>query len=277
MAIKSGVVLSSVGKALTKLLNEKAGFGEADIVSKFPMDSSQSDSGQTGKISLFLYQVQTNTSLRNQEPMWDASIGLKASPLTVDLYYLVSALSKEPDTAVSHLEAVMKAFYDNALVKPPMTPDALMDTGNEVLYITPHSLSLEDMNRLWGVFPNSPYRLSVAYLVTPVYIPSDRMTSTVPVTDKVTKVSAALPLNITLSEFKAAKVGRAFRANVTIIGGSPPIQFESTALPEGLTINANEGVVSGVPKTSGLTSVTISVKDKNGDKAEKSFSIKIAK
>ena len=192
MAIKSGVVLSSVGKALTKLLNEKAGFGEADIVLKFPMDSSQPDSGQTGKISLFLYQVQTNTSLRNQEPIWDKSIGLKPSPLTVDLYYLVSALSKEPDTAVSHLEAVMKAFYDYSLVKPPMTPDALIDTGNEVLYITPHSLSLEDMNRLWGVFPNTPYRLSVAYLVTPVYIPSDHVTSAVPVTEKVTKISAVV-------------------------------------------------------------------------------------
>ena len=45
------------------------------------------------------------------------------------------------------------------------------------------------MNRLWGIFPNKPYRLSVAYLVTPVKVPSARIIQMKRVIEKVTKVS----------------------------------------------------------------------------------------
>jgi hypothetical protein len=55
--------------------------------------------------------------------------------------------------------------------------------------IIANPLSLEDMNRLWGIFPNKPYRLSVAYLVTPVKVPSARIIQMKRVIEKVTKVS----------------------------------------------------------------------------------------
>jgi hypothetical protein len=45
------------------------------------------------------------------------------------------------------------------------------------------------MNRLWGIFPNKPYRLSVAYLVTPVKVPSGRIVAIKRVLEKVTRVS----------------------------------------------------------------------------------------
>jgi hypothetical protein len=45
------------------------------------------------------------------------------------------------------------------------------------------------MNRLWGIFPNKPYRLSVAYLVAPVKVPSARTVAIKRVLEKVTRVS----------------------------------------------------------------------------------------
>ncbi len=57
------------------------------------------------------------------------------------------------------------------------------------MQILPQPLSLEDTNRLWGIFPNKPYRLSVAYLVTPVRVPSARIIPITRVVERVTRVS----------------------------------------------------------------------------------------
>jgi hypothetical protein len=49
----------------------------------------------------------------------------------------------------------------------------LLDSGNDVLRVVLHPLSLEDLNHLWNTF-SKPFKTSVAYLVTVVRIPSSR-------------------------------------------------------------------------------------------------------
>lgn len=53
-----------------------------------------------------------------------------------------------------------------------MLAEGAVEAGNDAVRIVPHPLSLEDINRLWAIFPGKPYRLSVAYLVSPVEIRS---------------------------------------------------------------------------------------------------------
>src|SRR6266446_400169 len=108
------------------------------------------DADQNGKVSLFLYQVQEGPHFRNQDPDTSRENELRPPPLTLDLSYLVTAMAPEPDTALG---------------------------------------PLEDVIRLWGIFPNKPYRLSVAYLVTPVKVPSARIIQMKRVIEKITKVS----------------------------------------------------------------------------------------
>jgi len=180
----AGTIISSLGKALVELLKAKAGFVEGDIVLKSPIEADP-----TGKISLFLYQVQENPHLRNREAGTIRENELRPSPLTLDLFYLVTPLVQEPETALGHLEAVMLAFYDQPVLKPPLLSTTLAEAGNEAVRVLPHSLSLEDTNRLWGIFPNKPYRLSVAYLATPLQIPSSRIIPITRVVEKVTRVS----------------------------------------------------------------------------------------
>lgn len=184
MPEQAGTIIASLGKSLVELLKLKAGFSEGDIVLKSPIEADQ-----TGKISLFLYQVQENPQLRNREAAAIGESELRPPPLTLDLSYLVTPLALEPETALGHLEALMLAFYDQPVLKPPLLVTTLVEAGNEAVRIISHPLSLEDMNRLWGTFANKPYRLSVAYLLTPVQVPSARTIPVTRIVEKVTRVS----------------------------------------------------------------------------------------
>jgi hypothetical protein len=180
----SGTIIASLGQALVELLKVHAGFAEGDIVLKSPGEAEQA-----GKISLFLYQVQENAHLRNREPEPIHDNSLRPPPLGLDLFYLITPLAQQPETALGYLEAIMLAFYDHPVLKPPLLGPTLVEAGNSSVRIVPQPLSLEDTNRLWGIFPNKPYRLSVAYLVTPVQVPSARTMAVTRVVERVTRVS----------------------------------------------------------------------------------------
>lgn len=167
-----------------ELLKTRAGFVEGDIALKSPAEADQA-----GKVSLFLYQVQENPHLSNREPEAIRDNGLRPPPLSLDLFYLVTPLAQQTETALGHLEAVMLAFYDQPVLKPPLLGATLVEAGNSSVQIVRQPLSLEDTNRLWGIFPNKPYRLSLAYLVTPVRIPSGRIIPITRVAGRVAKVS----------------------------------------------------------------------------------------
>ncbi len=177
-------VMATVGKGLVELLKAEAGFAEGDVSLKSPYDA-----GQAGKIALFLYQVQENAHVRNEPPEAVGETALRPPPLPLDLFYLVTPLAQEPETALRHLEAVMLAFHDHRVLKAPTLPASLVESGNEALRIVQQPLSLEDLNRLWGIFPSKPYRLSVAYQVTPVYVPSTQTIPVKRVTERVARVS----------------------------------------------------------------------------------------
>lgn len=180
----TGTIIASLGKGLVDLLKAKAGFSEGEIILKSPIEADQ-----TGKVSLFLYQVQENSQLRNQEAEAIRENELRFPPLTLDLFYLVTPLAQEPETALGHLEAIMLAFYDQPVLKPPLLAPTLLEAGNEAVRIIPQPFSLEDINRLWGTFANKPYRLSVAYLVTPVQVPSARIIPVTRVVEKIERIS----------------------------------------------------------------------------------------
>jgi hypothetical protein len=183
MAEQIGTILSSTGRTLIELLKAQAGFADGDIVMKSPVDA-----GASAKVALFLYQVQENAQLRNAQAQEVGLDALRPAPLPLDLYYLLTPLSQDPDTALGHLESVMRVFYDHALLQAPLLPPSMVEAGNETLRITPHVLSLEDTNRLWAMFPNKPFSLSATYLVSPVRVASARLLPIQRVVEKVTRI-----------------------------------------------------------------------------------------
>jgi hypothetical protein len=164
-----GTIISSAGNTIIELLNNEAGFVDGDIVMKSPAEA-----GASAMVSMFLFQVHENPHLKNREPQEVGVDGLRPAPLSLDLYYLITPLSTEPVTAIGHLESIMRVFYDNSILAPPLLPPTMVDAGNDLIRLTPHVLSMEDTNRLWSMFPNKPYYLSVTYLLSPVQVPSAR-------------------------------------------------------------------------------------------------------
>ena len=82
----------------------------------------------------------------------------------------------------------MRVFYDNGIIRGSLLRAQDPNTGlsaDSVLRLTLNPITMEDMTRIWSVFPDTPYEISVTYLVTPVAIESARQTETAPVVDQI--------------------------------------------------------------------------------------------
>ncbi|MFA5253216.1 MAG: DUF4255 domain-containing protein [Methanoregula sp.] len=128
-------------------------------------------------LSLFLFHVSENTYLKNSlaDTFFDNATGSEMQPdlpLALDLIFLVTAISttgtsQDPTNEKRILGRVMQIFNDNREIRSaaPSVP---------TIRIYLHTMSSEEIARIWTSFPETPYRLSVAYLVTPVFIDSIR-------------------------------------------------------------------------------------------------------
>lgn len=185
--------IGDVSKTLVDLLKLKL----TDIKDRIALVSPK-DAG-TNVLTLFLYKVLENAYLKNQPEVSKTNasgkVEQKQAPLTVDLYYLLTAhpqdTAQDPTDPVldSHiaLSRAMRVFYDNGVLRGSLihTNDAAFGfTSDTVLRLTLNPITMEDMTRIWSVFPDTPYEISVAYLVTPVPIESDLTLEGAPVVDQ---------------------------------------------------------------------------------------------
>lgn len=145
-------------------------------------------------LTLFLYKVLENPDFKNaSHPALTTTIDGKLietrSPLTVDLYYLLTAHSGSTNLLQAHaaLSRAMRVFYDNAVLQGSLLRAEDPSKGlteDATLRLTLNPISMEDMSRIWGAFPDTAYEISVAYLVTPVAIESTRQEESAPVVDQ---------------------------------------------------------------------------------------------
>ena len=66
----------------------------------------------------------------------------------------------------------MRVFFDNGCLTGSLLRGDL--PRNEELRLTLQPITIEDLTRIWSVFPETALEPSVSYLVTPVRIRSDR-------------------------------------------------------------------------------------------------------
>lgn len=133
------------------------------------------ESGGDRRLNLFLYKVQENPALKNQD--WQVKRGeperLVPPPLSLNLFYLLTPYAtNDPQTgnATAHqmLGDAMRVFYEN----PILPEDYLalpLQGAREQIKIMPNSLNLEELSQIWGTFTR-PFRLSVPYEVSVVQL-----------------------------------------------------------------------------------------------------------
>jgi Pvc16 N-terminal domain len=146
-------------------------------------------------LTLFLYKVTESPDLKNAERQVvrqpNGQVLERPAPLSLDTYYLLTAHAGDPpDQLEAHraLSRAMRVFYDNGILQGSQLRADDPSTGlteSSVLRITLNPISMEDMTRIWSVFPDVPYEISVSYLVTPVEIDSRREITGAPVVDQI--------------------------------------------------------------------------------------------
>ncbi|MEU6726443.1 Pvc16 family protein [Nonomuraea wenchangensis] len=127
------------------------------------------------RLNLFLYRVTEHPFLRNQD--WTADPRragqLVAPPLSLTLSYLLTPYApNDPVTgnAIAHqlLGDAMRVFYEHSEIPAEHLAQGL-GGAREKLRIIGDTVDPESLGRLWSTF-TEPFRLSVAYQVSPVQL-----------------------------------------------------------------------------------------------------------
>lgn len=185
-------VLRDVSETIKRLLIKEniqeniSGLSENTIVFDSPGDIEPNQ--EAVKLSIFLYQIVENSQLRNigSEPVGNIGIKQKIQypPVILDLSFIFTPYAKDKDTELIIIERVVRIMHDNSILRGDILQGKLKESSNNEIKIVPNTLSLEELNKLWGMFPNKPFKLSLSYLLTPVKIPSERQIDTTRVLEK---------------------------------------------------------------------------------------------
>ena len=124
-------------------------------------------------VSLFLFHLVPNGELRNAPRyVTAADDGAPADDpderdaLVLDARYLISVhrpVGVAEPNELSRLGQVLAALQARPTLSGALLP------GQEVR-LSPEPYPMEEMSRIWGLFPNEAYRTSVVYLATPIFV-----------------------------------------------------------------------------------------------------------
>lgn len=194
------LAIAAVTQLLKDLLNDALIDGDASqalgadfTVTALPPDRVVNENGdqQTTQLNLYLHRVTPNAALRNNDlPTRSGNGQLLCRPrLALDLHYILTAVSAEELHAEILLGYAMSLFHETAILPREAVRDALQSAVTddilpdeigviraaeladqiELIKITPHTLSMDDMSKMWTALQAS-YRTTVAYDVSLVLI-----------------------------------------------------------------------------------------------------------
>ncbi|MFD8495110.1 DUF4255 domain-containing protein [Amycolatopsis sp. NPDC059657] len=133
-------------------------------------------------ITLFLYQVTPNGSLRNHDAVTRAADGtvLKRPQHALDLHYLISFYGNEAELEPQRLlGAVTRSLHEHPTLSRQHIEEAQvlahlvgsnLSAAPQRVRFTPTALDLDDMSKLWSTMIQTPFALSVVYQATAVLL-----------------------------------------------------------------------------------------------------------
>ena len=261
------LAVATVTAALSEVLQAAVG----PDVSGTTVTANRPDGNATGtaatSVNVYLYQVMTNAALSNADlPTRRTNGELAQRPqAALDLHYLLTFLGDEGKLEPQRLlGSAVRALHS----RPVLTRDLIRQTiakskynflatsnladSVELVKFTPLSLSLEELSKLWSVYFQTRYNLSVAYQGTVVLIESEDSTH------------SALPVrarNIYIASFRQPEI----EVVVSAAGPNEPIVSTSTIVISGKRLlgDITQVTIAGIdvtPAAPDLTDTRISVK-----------------
>lgn len=178
---------------ITEGILQELGTGTIQTVTTKPPDKAREEGREDNQINIFLYQTNPNTAWRNLDIPTKVKQGETGKPpLALNLYYLITAYGTENEDTESHslLGVAMRVLHDHPLIrtsdieraianesdllepsKIKLLEDSNLKNQIERISVTPTTLSLEEISKLWGTF-QTEYRISAAYEVSVILIES---------------------------------------------------------------------------------------------------------
>ncbi|GAA2836524.1 DUF4255 domain-containing protein [Crossiella cryophila] len=134
-------------------------------------------------ISVFLYQVTPNGSLRNADAPTRGPDGavLRKPQAALDLHYLISFYGEEASALPQRLlGSVVRALHEDPILARKDIEDAVLFhphlAGSDLaasphkVRFTPAQLDLDDQSKLWSMLFQTPYAVSLHYLASLVLV-----------------------------------------------------------------------------------------------------------
>ena len=264
-------VTATLQAILQAVANEVGGNISVTIERPAERSGAQKD---TPGLNIFLYGVNVNGTYSNHDlPTRNSAGQVVARPqIALDLNYLLTFFGSglAPQTLLGHTMSALDAqpLLASAAIQRVTangTPElAASDLAEQVerVRFSPVPLNLEEMSKLWGVFPGVPYTLSVAYRASVVLIEAPiTVQRTLPVrpggnrggagvgwlpqieriSPQFVDYSPTQPVSITLH-------GRSLVADdVDILVGDTPVAGPIRALADGsLAFDLPKGITAGI-------------------------------
>ncbi len=153
-----------------------------DVTIRRP-ETINSDGQEKAAVNLYLYQISPNPGWSNADlPTRNANSGLVRRPqMALNLDYIISfhgsELVMEPQRL---LGSVVTALYSYPMLEMEnirraidsrnyLAQDTIFDQVELVKFVQVN-LGLEELSKLWSVFYQIPYTLSVVYRASPVFV-----------------------------------------------------------------------------------------------------------
>ncbi|MEV0898918.1 DUF4255 domain-containing protein [Actinoplanes sp. NPDC049802] len=126
-------------------------------------------------VTVFCYQVTPNVALRNADQPVRASDGtlINRAAAALDLHYLISAYGEENELVGQRLiGSVVRTMYENPVLPPAVIEEAAqrpyldgtdLAAAVQRVRFTPTAMDVDETSKLWGMFHQTPYVLSVVY------------------------------------------------------------------------------------------------------------------
>ncbi|MEU1372435.1 DUF4255 domain-containing protein [Streptomyces triculaminicus] len=133
-------------------------------------------------ITVFLYQVTPNGSLRNSDTPTRASDGTlrTRAAAALDLHYLISFYGDERELVAQRLlGSVVRTLHETPNLPKELIDDAAaapflvgsdLAAGPQKVRFTPSQMDVDDASKLWSMLFQTPYALSLTYQGTAVLI-----------------------------------------------------------------------------------------------------------
>ncbi|MFE0189025.1 DUF4255 domain-containing protein [Streptomyces sp. NPDC058989] len=172
--MSNALAVATVTQALALLIEHNL-HPEIDMAVSVETRKPPADPPTDPTITVFLYQVTHNPSMRNNDLVTRASDGtlLKRPAAALDLHFVISAYGEETELVGQRLiGSVVRTLHEipvlpteliaEAVQRPYLAGSDLAESLQKVRF-TPTQMDVDETSKLWGMLHNTPYSLSVVY------------------------------------------------------------------------------------------------------------------